>query len=414
MNLPRFFLAAFLLAPGLVRALDVQPWPLPAPANSAQPNLSLAPDGGLLLSWIERVEGKDNKLAGHRLMLARFDRSGSWQPTRQVAAGQRWFVNWADFPAVQALPDGSLWAHTLEKRSDATYAYDVMLRRSSDGGRTWSKPRIVHDDGTASEHGFVTLLPWTRDRLGIAWLDGRNTASGAEHGSSHGHEDEHAGGMMSLRAAVFDSTLGKTQEWQVDATACDCCQTDSALGAQGPLLVYRDRSADEIRDIYLTRFDGRGWSTPLRVHADQWKMPACPVNGPAVAAHARHVWVAWYTGAGAAPSVRIAHSADAGRSFAPMRMAAQGDVQGRVDVAADGKTVWLLWLAESAGRQSLWLARYSADLKTELQRGKIADITGSGRGTGFPRMQLREGATYVAWTEIVGGKPQLRGLLVRP
>ena len=400
-----------LLMPAAALAFDVRPWPLPAPANSAQPHLSTTPGGDLLLSWIERQDS-----GGHRLSMARLGPSGQWQQTRQVASGRHWFVNWADVPAVQALPDGSLWAHTLEKRSDAPYAYDVMLRRSGDGGRHWSPPTIAHDDGSASEHGFVTLLPWSKTELAVAWLDGRDTISPDTAGNSHGngHEGEHGGGMMGLRAAVFDGRLHKRFEWQLDASTCDCCQTDSALSAQGPLLVYRDRSKDEIRDIFLTRFDGKHWTPPVRVHADDWKMPACPVNGPAVAARGNHAWVAWYTAAGGTPSVRIAHSADAGRQFAPMRQVASGDVQGRVDLASDASGVWLLWMSETAGRQSLWLARYRADLGIELERGKITDIAGSGRATGFPRLQLRNGVAHVVWTEIVGGKPGLRGVTARP
>lgn len=402
-------LLALLLLPGLAAAYETTPWPLPAPAGSAQPNLSLAPGGEILLSWIERPDGGTDGGKAYRLVFAGFDHGRRWSEPRQVASGTRWFVNWADFPAVQALGDGSLWAHTLEKSGEGPYAYDVVLRRSGDGGRTWSAPRIAHDDGTATEHGFASLWPWSRDSLAVAWLDGRNTGGGEGHGGHDGH-----GGMMSLRAAVFGPRQDKRHEWQLDASTCDCCQTDAALGAEGPLLAYRDRDADEIRDIYLTRHDGKRWTPPLRVHADQWKMPACPVNGPAIAASGKNVWVAWYTGAGDAPSVRIARSPDGGRRFEPMRQVAGDDVQGRVELAADGKAVWMLWMSETAGKQALWLARYSLDLKTEFDRGKVADITGSGRGTGFPRMQLRDGIAHLAWTEIVAGQPRLRGLRIQP
>lgn len=411
LGLPLPLLALALVLPCSAIAYEPKPWPLPAPGNSAQPNLSMTPRGELLLSWIERLQPPPAGPGGHRLMLAMQDREGQWSAPKQVASGTRWFVNWADFPAVQALPDGSLWAHTLEKRSEATYAYDVVLRRSGDGGRTWSPARIVHDDGTASEHGFASLWPWSRDSLAVAWLDGRNTGGGEGH---DGLGEGHGGGMMSLRAAVFGPKQAKKLEWQLDASTCDCCQTDAALGAEGPLLVYRDRDENEIRDIYLTRHDGQRWTPPLRVHADQWKMPACPVNGPAIAASGKNTWVAWYTGAGSAPSVRLAHSPDSGRRFGPMRQVASGDVQGRVELAADGRAVWVVWMSETAGRQSLWLARYSPDLQTELDRGKIADIRGSGRGTGFPRLQLRDGSAWLAWTEIVDGKPALRGMAIRP
>lgn len=398
------FLAALFLLAGPAPAPAVSAWDLPAPPTSAQPNLSLAPDGDLLLSWTERLPA-----GGHRLAFARHDGKTGWSPTRTVAEGQDWFVNWADFPALQMLPDGSLWAHTLVKNGKATYAYDVRLQHSLDGGRSWKPTQAVHEDGTPTEHGFAALWPQGRDRLGIAWLDGRNTGGGHD---AHAHGGS---GAMTLRAAVFGRDGAKLAEEELDAGACDCCQTDSAASAGGVLLAYRDRTAAEVRDIAVARFDGKAWNRPVMVHADGWVMPACPVNGPAIAARGRLAWVAWYTGAGGVPSLRLAASTDAGRSFRPMRVLARGEAQhGRLDLAADGAGVWVSWLEESGGAQSLWLARYPHDLSAEQFRLKVADVAGRGRGTGFPRLQLRDGAAWLAWTEVVAGVPRLRGAVVRP
>jgi hypothetical protein len=151
------------------------------------------------------------------------------------------------------------------------------------------------------------------------------------------------------------------------------------------------------------------------VHADRWFMPACPVNGPAIAARGQRAWVAWYTGAGTAPSVRLAASADAGASFGPMRQVAAGEAQlGRVDLAADANGVWMSWMQEAAGVQSLWLARFDPGLEAERFRVKVATVAGRGRGTGFPRLQVRDGEAWLAWTEVVAGKPRLQGARVRP
>jgi hypothetical protein len=398
----------FIACPALAAAANVQEWALPAPPGSAQPHLSVAPDGDLLLSWIERVEA-----GGHRLAFARQQAPASgWSPPQVIAQGTDWFVNWADFPALQALPDGSLWAHTLVRNGAAPYAYDVHLHVADDG-RSWRALGPVHDDRTQTEHGFASLWPQGRDGLGIAWLDGRHTGGG--HVDHEGHDAHHGSGAMTVRAASFGADGAKRHEAELDGMTCDCCQTDSAVSDDGALVAYRGRSAGEVRDILVTRFTGEAWTPPVTVHADQWVIAGCPVNGPAIAARGRQAWVAWFTGAGEQPSVRLAGSGDAAGSFGPMREVATGEGQlGRVDLAADASGVWLSWMEEADGVQSVWLARFDADLATESFRRKVADVKGRGRATGFPRLQLQAGAAWLAWTEVEAGQPRLRGAVVRP
>jgi hypothetical protein len=389
--------------------LTIDAWPLPAMPGSAQPDLAMAPDGRILLSWINSGGGRRPAL-----QIAEFYPDQHWEGPRTVAVGNSMFTNWADTPHIVATADHALWTHWLQKSADAPYAYDVMLVRSLDHGMNWSAPRVVHDDGTKTEHGFVSMWAQGEGNLGIAWLDGRSTAdaTAAEKHAGHdgGHDDGH-GGAMTLRAAVFDANLRASAETEIDAMTCDCCQTDVAATADGAVLVYRDRSAREIRDIYATRFDGKAWSKPARVHADDWNMPACPVNGPSVAARGNDVAVAWYTAAGDKPAVKLARSADGGATFAdPIALDTGATTQGRVAVAIDAQQVWTVWLREENGAQSLWLARYSTDLSKELQRIKLADLQGKGRATGFPKLLLNGTAAYVVWTDVAEGVPQLRGV----
>ena len=377
-------------------------WPLPTAGAAAQPDLVATPDGRLLLSWIETETG-----SSHTLRFATFD-GKAWSAAQEIARGDDWFVNWADTPHVVATEDGALWAHWLRQSAKAAYAYDVVLSRSTDGGKTWSAPLTVNDDGTPTEHGFVSLWPQSRDSLGIAWLDGRNTA-----GEGHGGHDAHGSAAMTLRVANVDAGLRKSAESELDPRTCDCCQTDAAMTARGPLLVYRDRDGDEIRDIVVARFDSGAWTLPRKVHDDRWKMPACPVNGPAVAANGTQAWVAWYTAAGDMPKVRVARSQDAGESFSPPIELDSGlEVQGRVGVAADGDAVWVSWSREDADGQSLWLARYDAGLGKELQRIQVAKLQGRGRATGFAQLVARGNGAYLVWTDVVDGKPALRGARV--
>ena len=393
------------------RAVRQDAWPLPAiTAPAAQPDLVRAPDGSLLLSWVEHGDTARGEIA-HTLKFARFA-NGAWSEPREIARGGDWFVNWADTPHIATTPDGALWAHWLRKHEGAGHAFDVVLAHSNDAGANWSAPVVVNTDGTPTEHGFVSLWPVGGNRIGLAWLDGRNTGGGghAAHGGHVAAGAKHEPGAMTLRSAVFDASLQRTDEHELDAMTCDCCQTDAALTARGPLLVYRGRTPTEVRDIRVARADGTQWQPTALVHADDWTMPACPVNGPAIATHDENATVAWYTAAGDTPTVKLARSNDAGATFAaPVVLERGAAVQGRVDTALDGDAAWALWIDEDENGQALRFARFAPDLSRELQRGEVAKLQGKGRGTGLPKIALVDGAAFVVWTDVIDGKPSLHG-----
>ena len=382
--------------------LRAEAWPLPTPDGAAQPDLVRAPDGTVLLSWIEPHDDD-----GHALRFARHGADG-WSAPRTIATGGDWFVNWADTPHLAATADGALWAHWLRKSAAATYAYDVVLARSGDGGATWSEPIPVNRDGTPTEHGFVAMWPADASSLGIAWLDGRDTGGGG-----HGGHDGHGGGMMTLRTARFDAALARDGETRLDASTCDCCQTAAAATSRGHVVAYRDRTQDEIRDIAVVRHVGGQWQAPAPVHADGWNMPACPVNGPALDARGDTVVVAWYTAAGGTPRIRIASSPDGGAGFrAPVEADAGEAVQGRVALALGDAGAWLAWLREDGQGQSLRLARFDPANDTLHGTVTVAGLEGRGRGTGFPQLALAGDGARLVWTEVVDGQPRLRGAIV--
>src|SRR3546814_16455477 len=86
----------------------------------------------------------------------------------------------------------------------------------------WSSDVCSSDlnDGKAVEHGFVSFWPAADNKLGLAWLDGRNTAGGGHAG----HDGEGGAGMTSLRAATINVASQVADAVEVDATVRDCCR----------------------------------------------------------------------------------------------------------------------------------------------------------------------------------------------
>ena len=113
--------------------------------------------------------------------------------------------------------------------------------------------------------------------------------------------------------------------------------------------------------------------------------------------------------------MRIALSRDAGDGFsAPIDVASGATQLGRADVAFDGRQVVVAWLEESGDGQRLQFARYSPDLAKRWQQVEVAKLQGRGLGTGFPKLALRDGVAYLAWTELVDGRSRLHGARFAP
>lgn len=369
----------------------------PAAPGSGQPNLAVGLDGRVYLTWLEPGDSAEPATpARHALRLATLEpaapEQGAQQPARwsvptTIAAGNEFFANWADFPSLAALPDGSLAAHWLVRTGKGA-AYDIHLARSTDGGATWSPALTPHRDGTVSEHGFVSLLPEPEGGVTAVWLDGR------------GH-DTH-GEMMLLATAIGpDGALG--EEIVLDRRTCDCCQTAAAWTAAGPIVAYRDRTTEEVRDILVTRrIDGR-WTEPRAVHDDGWEIAACPVNGPALAAEGDRVAVAWFTAARDTPRVRLAFSDDAGATFAPPIEIDDGAPAGRVGLALlpDGSAL-VSWIERVAGNAEVRVRRIApgASRGADTYSEALTIATSSAeRASGFPRMIRAGDQIFLAWTD---------------
>jgi thiol-disulfide isomerase/thioredoxin len=367
-------LAAVTAHAAEVRLLDVHAAP-----GAMAPRL-VAVDAALYLTWIE-PEGPGG--TGHALRFARLD--AAFGPARTIARGAALFVNWADVPSLAGLAGGALYAHWAERTGEAPYAYAVELARSDDGGATWRRLGRPHRDDTATEHGFVSLLPDGGGVLAV-WLDGRATASG---------------GPTALRAATLRG--GLDAEVVLDERVCDCCSTSATMTPEGPLIAFRDRSDDELRDIAVVRRVKGRWTPPVAVHRDDWKITGCPVNGPALAAAGGDVALAWFTAAGERPRVLLVRSSDGGASFgAPIEVDAASPV-GRVDVAMDASgDAFVSWIATATAGDAVQDAVLRVRrVGRDGQMGVAVDVarTTAARASGVPRMVRRGSDVVIAWTE---------------
>ena len=346
-------------------AMPVTSVPFPFGHKTSVPYVIADGSGGFDVSWFDR--------GAKSFSFAHYD-GAKWSKAIVIARGNL-LENRADYPSISVSGRAVVaqWRETMGEDGAR-----IMLARSSDAGATWSKPVSPHP-ALEREFGFVSMLPLPNGTSRFVWLDGRASA----------HEGE---GNTQLRAATMTASGTLADEILIDGRVCDCCQTAVAMTPRGPLVVYRDRSDKEVRDIVVAPLQANAHAVP--VHADGWVIKGCPVNGPRIDAHGNDVVVAWYSAANGKQVVNVAFSRDGGATFgAPIRAGAAHD-SGRVDVVLldDGVSAIVTW-AERAGVSSHVMVR-RVDATGALGP---AQTIGGGVSLGFPRIARSKDQILAAW-----------------
>lgn len=368
------------------QSLQLDSLETPAPEGSFAPRLARMEDGRALLSWLEERDD------AHALRFALYEEDG-WSTPRTVAEGEDWFANWADTPGV--IPVGEkLFAHWLVSSGSGTFEYDIHAAWSGDEGHSWDDSFVIHQDGEQAEHGFLTGVVLPDGDLGLSWLDGRAMAGDPP-------------GPMSLRWARFEPGSSEPRDKQeLDERVCDCCMTATVKQDGEPLVFYRDRSENEIRDIARVASEDADWSEPTPVAEDGWEIAGCPVNGPSADAAGDHAAVAWYSAAEGDSRVQWAELDEQGEVATIQRIDA-GDPIGRVATLHDEEAGSLVVWVEREEDGAALMARAVPTDGEPAAANRLVDVD-PGRGSGFPVLASQRDGALLAWTHVDGGERRVR------
>ena len=200
---------------------------------------------------------------------------------------------------------------------------------------------------------------------------------------------------MTLRAATIDSDGEIRGEQEIDALVCDCCQTSVAVGSKGPVAAYRNRTVDEIRDIYVSRQRDGEWQTASAISDDNWEIAGCPVNGPSIAASGDFIAVAWFTAANGVPLVKASISRNAGDSFSDPVLISEQLPSGHVDIAYLGHSVFAVsWMEAGNDTEKVQLRA----LASNGELGEVLTVGDTNVSYNVPQMEARDGELLLAWT----------------
>ena len=359
--------------------------------NNAQPSL-VSNNGSLSLTWISSDEDMNAELNFRQF------KDGDWLNPMTLAIGSDWFVNWADFPT-HAISGDQVLTSYLKKSAGGSYTYDIFLSLQNLSGEKVKEDFILNTDGFKAEHGFVSMVAKKDDEgFLISWLDGRNTV---EKDADGNHKP------MTIRFAEITNNGDIINENELDASVCDCCQTSVTNTDKGPLVVYRDRSEKEVRDIYVTRKLDDSWEAPAAVHNDGWVIYGCPVNGPKVVSNSNNIAVSWFTVYDGKPRVNLSFSKSYGASFDSPVQINDNDAIGRVDVVfLNDMEVLVSYMEQDDFDTYLRLKKVSVDGK--VSKPITISKIDSGRNTGVPQLEILNDEIFIVWTVFENENNQLK------
>ena len=358
--------------------------------SNAQPSL-VSTNGSLSLTWISSDEDMNVSLNFRQF------KDEKWSNPQTLAVGSNWFVNWADFPT-HAISGDQVLTSYLKKSASGTYTYDVFLNLQKLSGEKIKEDFILNTDGFKAEHGFVSIAAKDNEGFFISWLDGRNTVEKDMNGN---HKP------MTIRFAEITNAGDIISETELDSSVCDCCQTSITYSDKGPIVVYRDRSEEEVRDIYVTRNINDEWENPIPVHNDGWVIYGCPVNGPKVVSNSNNLAVSWFTVFDGKPTVNLSFSESYGSSFSSPIKINDLNAIGRVDAAfLNEKEVIVSYMEGDDVGTYLRIKKVSIDGKVS-EPITISKID-SGRGTGVPQLEILNGEIFIMWTVFDDKNNQLK------
>ncbi len=213
---------------------------------------------------------------------------------------------------------------------------DLHAWRSTDGGRTWSKPVIINDHPTAAREGLHAMAADPSGKLAAVWLDDRIPGGKRLWGAF-----SNDGGATWSKNVMMYQSPGKS--------ICECCHPSLLAVGNGEFAAMWRNAIDGSRDFYVLRIrDGKPVGEAVKQGQGTWKLEACPMDGGGIAIRNGEIVTAWRR----EKDVYLAHPGKPEVKLGPGQdVALAANVKGEYAVWTNGKTIEALLPGSSGPRK---------------------------------------------------------------
>lgn len=275
------------------------------------------------------------------------------------------------------------WTRPLRK----PYTGEIRFSRSVDGGQSFSLPITVHADRQEITHRFDAISVNRNGQVFVAWIDKRDSAKA---GASKARDYR---GAAVYFAVSDDRGASFRGDYRLAEHSCECCRIALSPRADGSVLaLWRHVFAPNIRDHALAAMypDGRAGGVQ-RATFDDWRIDACPHHGPSLVQDAQdRLHAVWFTQATGRSGVFYGRL---GADGVDGQRRVGGDTAEHADLALAGRRVAVAW-KEFDGERSQLRAMLSEDGGDSWREHGLASTGGA---SDQPRVLVWNDRFYVFW-----------------
>ena len=308
-------------------------------------------------------------------------------------------------PKITIGPQGYIyltWTEALKK----PFAGYIWFARSTNQGKSFEKPYIVHQDRAEITHRFDALNISKNGKVTVAWVDKRDLIAAKAAGKVYD-------GAAIYYARSLDNGASFTTEQKLADGSCECCRIAFTNKPDGTAVaMWRHVFAGSERDHMLAEIPRNAEQAPAvkRATFGRWKIDGCPHHGAALASGGedKDWWgyhMAWFDGgnddAGKNASLFYARmDGEAWVSSPAKKFGNHKNQAGHPALLSIGEKVWLVW-RETDAKASMIMGMFSDDGGRNW--GEVKMIARTADQADYPQLITKDRQAYLAWNTLKDG-----------
>lgn len=294
------------------------------------------------------------------------------------------------------------WMQNLPTR----FSGYVWFARSINGGKTFEKPIIVHQDRTEIGHGFEEISVAPNGDVTVLWLDARDLVAAKQAGIKRS-------GSSIYYAVSTDAGKTFSHEKKLADNTCECCRITTASKPDGTMVaMWRHVFEGSERDHNIAEIPKHGEAPKAhRATFGRWVIDGCPHHGAALASggEGKDWWgyhMAYFDGNDKKPGLYYSRMDGVAWVASPAKKFGDNTKQaGHPAISSTGEQVWLAWREIKDGKSSI-LGMHSEDGGRSWNDAKT--LANTSQKADYPFLLQHKNTTYLVWNT------QQEGLQVLP